>query len=79
LQAFFLSFPFEAADLTQSCAEIPGPQQDPISLGLVFILHHVGGNFRIAVFVAKSPPMFSRGTSRSAVGKDGGLPPKVNL
>jgi hypothetical protein len=43
LQAFFLSFPFEAADLTQSCAEIPGPQQDPISLGLVFYCTMLAG------------------------------------
>jgi hypothetical protein len=79
IAGFLLAFPFQFADLTQASAEWSGPQLEPIALGLVYILHHVGGNSRTAVFAAKSPPTFSRGTSRSAVGKDGGMPPKVNL
>jgi hypothetical protein len=79
LQAFFLAFRFQFADLMQASAEGSGPKLEPIALGLVFILHHVGGNSRTAVFAVKSPPTFSRGTSCSAVGKDGGMPPKVNL
>jgi hypothetical protein len=76
LQALFLSFPFQFADLTQASAEGSGQQHEPIALGMVFLLHHVGGNSRTAVFAAKSPPKFSRGTPRSAVGKDGGMPTK---